>query len=59
MDRMESARADSAEEGIQLAAELMTGVKGIDELAGVHLMGLGHPETVARAVELAGLLPRP
>jgi methylenetetrahydrofolate reductase (NADPH) len=50
---------DPAEEGVRLTVEIIEAVRGIDGIAGVHVMGLGHEDTVRRVIESAGLLPRP
>jgi 5,10-methylenetetrahydrofolate reductase len=59
IDRLERAGPDGQEdEGTRIAGELIAAVRAIPGIAGVHLMGLGHPETVGRATELGGLGPR-
>lgn len=51
--------ADDAEaEGVRLTVEVVERLRGIDGIAGVHVMGLGHEEPVRRVIEGAGLLPR-
>ncbi len=54
---------DAGEDAPALGAELTVGVvKAIAQIpgvAGVHLMGMGHDETVRAVVEGAGLFPRP
>ena len=50
---------DPAAEGVRLTVELLEVARRIDGIAGVHLMGLGHEDTVRRVIETAGLLPRP
>lgn len=51
----------SAEEsvGIQLTVDLMSQLRRIAGLAGIHLMCLGREDTVRKVVEGAGLLSRP
>jgi hypothetical protein len=39
--------------------EVITALKGIPGIAGVHVMGLGREASVRRVIEEAGLLPRP
>jgi methylenetetrahydrofolate reductase (NADPH) len=51
--------ARQAEEGIQIAVELVRAVREIPGVAGVHLIGIKWEEGVARVAEAAGLLPRP
>lgn len=50
---------DPAEEGINLAVELIEEVRNIEGIAGIHLMAMMWEEAVAPIVERAGLLPRP
>jgi methylenetetrahydrofolate reductase (NADPH) len=50
--------ARQAEEGIQIAVELVRAVREIPGVAGVHLIGIKWEEGVVRVAEAAGL-PRP
>jgi 5,10-methylenetetrahydrofolate reductase len=50
---------DAEVEGTRLAIGIVTGIKEIPGIAGVHVMGLGQEAAVRRVVEGAGLLPRP
>jgi methylenetetrahydrofolate reductase (NADPH) len=60
IERLEAAGPDgAAEAGIELTVEVVRRLRGIDGVAGVHVMGLGHGEPVRRVVADAGLLPRP
>lgn len=60
IDRLEKTPpARQAEEGIQIAVELVRAVREIPGVAGVHLIGIKWEEGVARVAEAAGLLPRP
>ena len=45
--------------GIGHTIDVVQGIRGIDGVAGVHLMGMGRDDVVARVVEGAGLFPRP
>ncbi|HEX9410712.1 MAG TPA: methylenetetrahydrofolate reductase, partial [Actinomycetota bacterium] len=56
---LEVAGPDAEEEGTRLAIGIVNGIREIQGLAGVHLMGLGQEAAVRRVVEGAGLLPRP
>jgi hypothetical protein len=38
---------------------VVEGVRRIEGIAGVHLMGMGRDDLVVRVVEGAGLFPRP
>lgn len=51
--------SDPAEEGVKLTVEIVTRLRAIEGVAGVHVMGLGHEAGVRRVIEKAGLLPRP
>jgi methylenetetrahydrofolate reductase (NADPH) len=50
---------DAAEVGLRLTIEVVEGLKAIDGVSGVHLMGMGHDDAVRAVVEGAGLFPRP
>ena len=54
-----TAPARQAEEGIQIAVELVRAVREIPGIAGVHLIGIKWEEGVVQVAERAGLLPRP
>lgn len=56
---LEAAGDDAAVVGIDHAVELVGAIRGIEGVAGVHLMGMGHDEVVRAVVERAGLFPRP
>jgi len=56
---LEVAGPDADDEGTRLAIGIVNGIREIQGLAGVHLMGLGQEAAVRRVVEGAGLLPRP
>jgi methylenetetrahydrofolate reductase (NADPH) len=45
--------------GIDQAIQVINEVRKIPGVSGVHLMGMGHDETVRAVVEKAGLFPRP
>jgi methylenetetrahydrofolate reductase (NADPH) len=51
--------ARQAEEGIQIAVELIKAVREIPGVAGVHLIGIKWEEGVVQVADAAGLLPRP
>ncbi|HXY72948.1 MAG TPA: methylenetetrahydrofolate reductase [Actinomycetota bacterium] len=57
--RLDDAGPDAAEEGVRIAVELAARMKTTPGIAGIHVMGLGHAESVRPVVEGAGLLPRP
>lgn len=55
LSRMEKAGEKSAEEGIQIALELISSIKGKKGISGIHIMTLGREEAVGRIVKEAGL----
>jgi methylenetetrahydrofolate reductase (NADPH) len=59
IDDMERAGGDAEEVGIGHTIDVVQGIRGIPGIAGVHLMGMGRDDVVARVVEGAGLFPRP
>jgi methylenetetrahydrofolate reductase (NADPH) len=56
MKRMEAAGDGAAEEGVQIALELIDAVKGLQGVNGIHLMAVGWEEIVPRIVTEAGLV---
>jgi len=54
-----AAGEDAAEVGLDLSVETVRGIRSIDGIGGVHLMGMGHDDAVRAVVERAGLFPRP
>jgi methylenetetrahydrofolate reductase (NADPH) len=58
ISRMSGAE-DPKEEGIKIAVELIEQMRGIEGVAGVHLMPVMWESIVPTLVERAGLLPRP
>ena len=59
MSALEAAGDDAGDVGLSLTIDVVQGIRGIDGVSGVHLMGMGHGDVVARVVEGAGLFPRP
>jgi 5,10-methylenetetrahydrofolate reductase len=55
--RLEEAE-DAEAEGVRLTVEVVERLRGIEGIAGVHVMGLGRERSVRRVIEAAGLLPR-
>lgn len=55
MKRMEAAGDGAAEEGVQIALELIEKVKRMQGVNGIHLMAVGWEEIVPRIVQEAGL----
>jgi methylenetetrahydrofolate reductase (NADPH) len=59
VEELERAGPDAAETGVRLTVEVVERLRRIDGIAGVHVMGLGHEESVRLVIERAELLPRP
>ncbi len=55
----QTAPARQAEEGIAIAVEIVTALRAISGVAGVHLIGIKWEEGVVRVAKAAGLVPRP
>jgi methylenetetrahydrofolate reductase (NADPH) len=58
MKRMEAAGDGAAEEGVQIALELIETIKQKQGVHGIHIMAVGWEEIVPRIVSEAGLLPQ-
>jgi methylenetetrahydrofolate reductase (NADPH) len=56
---LDDAGEDAGAVGLRLTIEVVEGLKAIEGIGGVHLMGMGHDDTVRAVVEGAGLFPRP
>jgi 5,10-methylenetetrahydrofolate reductase len=56
---LEEAGPLAEEEGTRVAVDIVSGLREIPGIAGVHLIGLGREAAVRRVVEAAGLFPRP
>jgi len=56
---LEEAGDDAADIGLRLTIDVVEGLRAIDGVSGVHLMGMGHDDAVRAVVEVAGLFPRP
>jgi len=56
---LDAAGDDARAVGHDLTIEIVRGVRHIDGVAGVHLMGMGDDAVIRTVVEDAGLFPRP
>jgi methylenetetrahydrofolate reductase (NADPH) len=56
---LEDAGERAAEVGVARCVELVRRLRDTPDVAGVHVMGLGHEAGVRAVIEGAGLLPRP
>jgi len=59
IDELEAAGPDGSDAGVRLTVDVLAGLRRVDGVAGVHVMGLGKEEPVRRVIEDAGLIPRP
>ena len=55
--RLEAAGAGAAEEGVQIALEIIDAIKNKQGVSGIHLMAVGWEDIVPRIVAEAGLAP--
>lgn len=56
---LEAAGGDAEAVGLRLTIDVVEGLKRIEGVAGVHLMGMGRDDAVRAVAEGAGLFPRP
>jgi methylenetetrahydrofolate reductase (NADPH) len=56
--RMEAAE-DPKQEGVKICVEMIEQIKGMEGVAGIHLMPIGWESITPVILEQAGLLPRP
>ncbi|HJR97555.1 MAG TPA: methylenetetrahydrofolate reductase [Actinomycetota bacterium] len=59
IDALDAAGDDAPKVGLDLTVEVLGQIRSIDGVSGVHLMGMGHDDTVRAVVDAAGLFPRP
>jgi methylenetetrahydrofolate reductase (NADPH) len=59
IETLEAAGDGSEAVGLDLTVDVVRGIRSIEGIAGVHLMGMGHDDAVRAVVERAGLFPRP
>lgn len=55
----EAGPEDAAEVGVRQTVEIVTRLRRMPGVVGVHVMGLGHEGSVRRVIQDAGLMPRP
>jgi 5,10-methylenetetrahydrofolate reductase len=58
-DLLGSAGDDAERAGLEFTLSVVRGIRAIDGIAGLHLMGIGRDDLVRALVEEAGLFPRP
>jgi 5,10-methylenetetrahydrofolate reductase len=59
VEALEAAGDDAAAIGMDLTAELVDEIRRIPDVAGIHLMAMGHDDVTRELVERTGLFPRP
>jgi methylenetetrahydrofolate reductase (NADPH) len=59
IEALEAAGRDAPQVGLDLTVEIVRGIRAIEGIGGVHLMGMGHDDAVRAVVDRAGLFPRP
>jgi methylenetetrahydrofolate reductase (NADPH) len=59
IDALEEAGPRAEDVGVEMAIQLVQGLRAIPGIAGVHIMALGRDEVIRRVVEGASLFPRP
>lgn len=59
IEALEAAGDDAVRIGIDQAIQVITEVRKISGVSGIHLMGMGHDDTVRAVVDGAKLFPRP
>jgi methylenetetrahydrofolate reductase (NADH) len=59
IDALEAAGPDAESVGTARCVEVVTGLRKIEGISGVHVMGLGRETVVRHVIEGAGLFPRP
>ncbi|MGH2539232.1 MAG: methylenetetrahydrofolate reductase [Actinomycetota bacterium] len=59
VEALETAGEETHRVGLDLTVEVVRSVGKIDGVGGVHLLGMGHDDSVRAVVERAGLFPRP
>ena len=57
--RLKQAGEDAAAEGVRIGVEIVNGLRSVDGVSGVHVIGLGRDASVRALVREAGLFPRP
>jgi methylenetetrahydrofolate reductase (NADPH) len=59
IEALEAAGRDAPQVGLDLTVEIVRGIRAIEGIGGVHLMGMGYDDAVRAVVDRAGLFPRP
>jgi methylenetetrahydrofolate reductase (NADH) len=59
VEQLEGAGDDAPAVGMELTAKLVEDIRRIPDVAGIHVMAMGHDDVTRELVERAGLFPRP
>jgi methylenetetrahydrofolate reductase (NADH) len=59
IDALDAAGDDAAAVGMELTATLIEEIRGIPDVAGIHVMAMGHDDVTRDLIERSGLFPRP
>jgi methylenetetrahydrofolate reductase (NADPH) len=59
VEELETAGDDAPSVGLAHAVDLVTAIRAIAGVAGIHVMAMGHDDTTRALVERTGLFPRP
>jgi methylenetetrahydrofolate reductase (NADPH) len=59
IDALEGAGDDAAAVGMELTTTLIEDIRGIPDVAGIHVMAMGHDDVTRDLIERSGLFPRP
>jgi len=59
IDELDRAGEEAASVGEELTIDVVRAIREIPDVAGIHVMGMGHDAGVRRVIERAGLFPRP
>jgi methylenetetrahydrofolate reductase (NADH) len=58
-DLLETAGDEAERAGAEFTIQVARGIRAVDGISGLHLLGIGRDDLVRAVVELAGLFPRP
>jgi len=59
IEALEAAGDDAPTVGIERAVPLVSAIRAIPDIAGIHVMAMGHDDATRALVRAAGLAPRP
>ena len=59
IDALEAAGDEAPEAGMDLTAALVEDIRAIPDVAGIHVMAMGHDDVTRDLIERSGLFPRP